>query len=201
MQTRARVADGRAGLERRPAGQAGHAQRPARGQRDRVEALVAAPRPESAEALDRGVDQPRAAFAQVRVAEPEAIHRAGREVFQDDVDVLRQRAEQVAALIRLEVERDAALVGVQQNEEVGIQPRLVGQETAARFADPWRFDFDHVRAEKGQQLGARRAGLEMRQVQDADVIQGEHSGVPHQTGASREPSIHAALAPSALSIG
>ena len=201
VQAGARIADGRAGLEGRPAGQTGHAQRAARGQRDGVEALVAAPRPGSAEALDRGIDQPRAAFAQVRVAETEAVHRTGREVFQHDVDVVRQRAEQVAALIRLEVERDAALVGVEQNEEMGIQPRPVGQETAARFANAWRFDFDDVRAEKGQQLGARRAGLEMRQVQDADVIQGEHGGVPYRIGGSRKPSIHAALPPSALSIG
>src|SRR5579862_8675829 len=96
------------------------------------------------EALDGQVDEPRIYFAQSIVAESETLKRAEREIFRQHVDLLDQVDEHRAALLALEVERDAAFVGVEQNEVVGIDALLFSEQPATLLAHLRRLDFDHV---------------------------------------------------------
>src|SRR6185295_8344009 len=145
-----------------------------------VEALVRAVRPGRTEALDREVDQPRIDLAKRLVAEAESFESAERVVLAEDVDLLHQLAEDLAAVVALQIERDAALVRVEQQEVVRIDALLLGQQPPTLLAHLRRFDFDDVRAEPGEHLRARRAGFELRQVEDFHTRKGLfHGGSPY----------------------
>ena len=165
------IADRRAGLERRRAGEPCHAHRAARGLRDHVEALVAAVGPVGAEALDRAVDQARIERVERVIAEAVPLHHAGRLVLDEDVRLLHHVEEHRLALLRFQVQRDGALVGVEQQEVAAVDTGLLGATVAAGIALPRLFDLDHVGAQPRQHLRARRARLELRHVQDANAIQ------------------------------
>ena len=171
MHPGAGVADRRSGLERRRTGKSGQRHRAAGRLRNHVEAFVLAVRAVRAEALDGQVDEARIYFAQAIVAEAEAFERAERKIFREHIDLLDQVDEHRAALLALEVERDAAFVGVEQNEVVGIDARLFGEQPAALLAHLRRLDLDHVGAEPREHLGARGARLELRHVQNFDPAQ------------------------------
>src|SRR6202023_284217 len=102
------------GFQRRRTGKARERHRAAGRLRNHVEAFVFAVRPVRAESLDRQVNEARIYFAQSIVTETEALERTEREIFGEHVDLLNQVDEHRAALLALEVERDAAFVGVEQ---------------------------------------------------------------------------------------
>ena len=77
----------------------------------------------------------------------------------------------------LEVQRDAALVGVECEEVAAVHAGFLGAAIAARLPLAGLLHLDDVGAEPGQELRAGGAGLELGQVQDADAVQGfAHNG-------------------------
>ncbi len=93
-------------------------------------------------------------FAQHVESEPEAFQRSGRKVLSQHVHLLDQIEEHRLAALVLEVERDTALVGVEQDEVVGVGAGLFGRQPAALIPRAGTFQLDHVRAQPGQDLGA-----------------------------------------------
>jgi len=88
-----------------------------------------------------------------------------------DRDELRnQVGEHLPAAVVLEVEGDALLVRVEQDEEVRIQVRPLG-EPAARGLPGRRLDLDDLCAEPAEQLRAARPGLVLREVENADAVE------------------------------
>src|SRR5439155_21947868 len=172
MHAGAAIADIGAVQRRRAAGYAGDAHR-ARGRlRDRLEAFETAIRAVGAEALDRGVNGARVEFLHRVVAEPQSLHDAGAEILGDDIAFLDQAAGDFLPLRGLQVDDDAALVAVEQQEEKAVElgivavPQLAGAVAALRV-----LDLDHIGAEPGQHLRARRAGLVMGEIDDANAVE------------------------------
>ena len=136
---------------------------------------VHALRPGVALAGDRGEHQPRVGGAQVLVAQARAIEHAAAEVLDHDVAVLRQIADHALPGLRLEVERQAALVAIGEAElRRAVPPAVVivhladdaeGIEVGARF------DLQHVGAEIGQHGRCVGAGGQKAEVEHAHTGQ------------------------------
>ena len=177
VQAGAGVGETADGLRRRAVGRARHAHRARHRLRDPLEGLVLGVGPGAAEALHGGGDEARVELLQRLVAEAEALHRAGAHVLDDDVRRLDEGLEHRAPARRLQIERHALLVGVQQQEEPRVLAALVGERGAAGLASG-RFDLDDVGAQPRQHLGAGRAGFVLGQVEDANAVEGlGHGGV------------------------
>ena len=146
------------------------AQGAAHGLRDHVEAhvvLVGA----LAEALDLRVDDSGIDLPHDVAAEAQPLDGAGREVLDHDVGLLQHLGEDLATARAAEVQRDAALVRVEQHEVVRIHARLVGRRSPPLVAAAGILDLDDVRAQPRERLGARGSGLELRQIEDLHVLQ------------------------------
>ena len=98
MQSGARVADLRAGDERRAVGHAGGAHRAAHRLRDVLVRLELGIRAARAEALDRAHHDLRIDLVDLLPREAEAVEHAGAEVLHDDVALLQQVDEHLLAL-------------------------------------------------------------------------------------------------------
>ena len=151
-------------------GKARDAHHPARGLGDHVEALVLVIRPGEAEALEPGEDEARVGGAQGIPAQPEPLHEAGGEVLHHHVRALGHREKERATVGMLQVDGDAPLVRVEEEEEHRVEPRHLRPVAPGLLAADG-LDLDDVRAEPSQELRARRARLELRQVQDANARQ------------------------------
>src|ERR1700730_14307895 len=162
------VADRRARLDGLAVALAGDAHRAARGLRDRVERQALFVRAAVAETLDLGIDDARIDRADDVVAEPEPFDRTGREVLGEDIGLLYHLLDQLQAAVGLQIDRQRALVGVVHHEIIRIA-KAGAAGLAAR-----RLDLGDVGAHPGKRLGARRAGLELRQVEHANT--GEAAG-------------------------
>src|SRR5262249_1695409 len=149
-----------------------------RGLRDHVEALVLAVGPVVAEALHGEIDQPWVQGRQRVIAEAHLFHPAGRLVLGHHVGLLDHVEEHGLSGRVLEVERDALLVGVEQEEVARVDARLLGATIAPGLALAGLFDLDDLCAEPRQHLGARRTGLELGEVQNADSVEGCTHGLP-----------------------
>jgi len=174
VHARPRIADGRPDVGRRALGEAGHAHRPAHRLGDGLVALVVAVRAVGAEALDARVHQARVELLERGIAEAETIDHARTEVLEQHVGRREQPAKHVLAARVLEIDREAAFVAVEREVEqaVGVGAILVrgpGRVALARF-----LDLDHVRSQPCEHLTARRAGLIVRDVDDANAGQGAH---------------------------
>ncbi len=172
MHAGAAVADIGAVDQRRAAGFAGDAHRAGGRLRHRLEAFVAAVRPVGAEALDRGKDRPRIELLDRVVAEPEPVHDTGAEVLGHDIGLLDQTAGNLLALRALQIDDGAALVAVEQQEKEAVDIRIVAVPQPARPVAALRvLDLDHIGAEPGQHLGAGRARLVVREIDDANAFE------------------------------
>src|SRR5262245_57497196 len=174
----ARVADRGPEVGGRSVGGAGHAHGPAHRLGDGLIALVVAIGARRAEALDAGEHQPRIQLAQHRPAEAETLDDAGTEVLQQHVGRLQQRSEDFLAPLGLEVKREAALVGVEREIEQAVGVGAVLEDVARRVALVRLLDLDHVGAQPGQHLAARRPGLIVREIHDPNALQRLTHGVP-----------------------
>jgi hypothetical protein len=163
------IPDRRIDVGRRIFGEAGDAHRPAHGLGDRLEALESAVRPVGAEALDRGVDKSRVDLAQGCVAEPEAIERARPEILHQHVRLGDHLPEQILAGVGLEIQRQAALVGVQDQEEQAVAILLVAHVHPRNVAALGLLELDHVGTEEAENLRAGGPRLVVRHVDDADA--------------------------------
>ena len=156
----------------RPAGPAvrlaGDAHRAATGLRDHVEGEVLLVGAAASEALHLRIDEARIGRLQHLPAEPQPLDRAGREVLDEDIGLLRHRLDELYAARRFQVERHRLLVGIVDHEIVGVGAGLgAASENPARLATHRVLDFDDLGAEQGQDFGAGWAGLELREVEDA----------------------------------
>ena len=168
------VADDRPDARRRPIGVAVHRPQPA----GRLPAVVvgglARARAVLAEPGDRRVDERGVLLAQRLVAHAELVHRARAEVLDHDVRAPHQLAQELLALGRLEVERDAELVAVELGEEAAEAPVALADERreVPRVVGLVRvLDLDHGRAEVAEHHRAVRAGDDARDVQDGHPAQ------------------------------
>ena len=159
------VADGGAAADGLAIGKAGHAHHAAGGLGDHVEALVLAVRAGEPEALDTRHDDPWIGRAQALVVEAELLHQAGREVLDHDVGLLDHLQEERPAVGVFQVDRHAALVRVEDQEEHRVEPRHF-RPVAARLLAAGRLDLEHVGAQPAEELGAGGAGFELGEVED-----------------------------------
>ena len=173
----AAVADRRKHEGRRVFRKAGDAHRPAHRLRDRLVALEPAIRAIAAEALDRRVDEARVEVAQHVPAQPEPVHRARPEIFQQHIGLLDDLLEQPLPLLGLEVERQAPLVGVEQQEKEAVGALDVGVHGSRHIAALRLFELDHVGAEKRHDLRAGGTRLVVRHVDHANAVEGFTHGV------------------------
>jgi len=100
-----------------------------------------------------------------------AVERAGAEVLDHHVGHLDQLLKNLLAFARLGVERQRALVAVELGEVQRIDIRNVAKLAARHVTRAGAFDLDHVGAEPRQHLGTGRAGLDVGEVDDLDVVE------------------------------
>ena len=128
----------------------------------------------------RDHDDVRPQLAQLLVAEAEPGQRPGPPVLDQDVGVRDDAAQHLAALVRLEVEREAALVArgvVEERVLVRVVLRPDDRPPPPRDVEVRaRLDLDHVRAEVGQHLPADRAGPDHAEVEHADALEDVERG-------------------------
>ncbi len=170
VEQRGQDADLGAGHGRRPLFPAGRAGRPAHALRDILIGLEVgiAPRPE---ALDRGVDHPRVQLLEARPGKALAVEHAGPEILDHDVRAADQLFEHLLAAGRLQIDRDAALVGVQHREIEAVGPLHILQLAAGDVTAAGHLDLDHIGAHPGQQLGRCRRRLDMAQIENAHAFE------------------------------
>ena len=125
-----RIADLRAGDERRAVAKAGGRCRAAGALRDVLVDLAVLVR-SGAEALDRGDDHARVELVDVLPGEPHAVERAGREILHQHVACLDQPIEDFLALRMLAVDGDRALVAVEHGEIEAVGALHVAQSGRA----------------------------------------------------------------------
>ena len=181
MQPRSRVADLRAGDERRTVGHAGGAHRAAHGLRDVLVGLEIGVRPARSEALDRAQHDLRVDLADLLPRKAEAVEHARSEILHDDVALLEEVDEHLLALGRLHVHGDRALVAVEHREVKAVGLRHVAQ-LAARRVSLRILELDHVGAHPGEQLRAGWPSLDVRHVEDAYAFQSFHSDLQYFCG-------------------
>ena len=141
--------------------------------------LVVAVRPVLPEVRHRGQHDARVHLAQRVVAEAEPLHRARREALDHRVRAGDEAEQAVAVLGAFEVEHDAALVGVEEEEDGGalgaglvlVERGLHPRRIAAR-----RLDLDHVRAVVAEQASREGSGLALRKVDHGHIVERHHVG-------------------------
>src|SRR5665213_2741333 len=166
MQARARIADLRAGDQRRPVAETSGRGRAAGALRDvfiDLAVLVGT----RAEALDRGDDDARVDLVDALPGETHTVERAGREILNQHVALFNQRFQHAHALRVLGIDGDRALVVVEHGEIERVGAFDIDQLAAGDIADAGTLDLDHVGAEPGQQLRAGRARLHVGEIEDA----------------------------------
>ena len=124
----------------------------------------------------RHVDDVGTSLRHLGVAQAELLHRTGSHVLNEHVTGRGQLECPAAVVVALEVEQDAALVGVcrqVQHPDAGDLGRdVMGQ---LRFG---ALDVQHVGAELAEQLGRPRADRCQGQVEDANPLEYPGHGVP-----------------------
>ena len=166
-------------LERVVLGVARAGHRPAQGVQREVDSLEVAIRPRLTEVCDRGHDELRLYLAQHVVAEAEAFHDTRPVVLDEHVGRRDEVEQPLAALLGAQVEDDAALVGVEEQEH----PRAVEAGDVAE--EGWQrprgvaagsLHLDHLGAGVGEDARAERACRVLRQVDHAHVVQWHRCG-------------------------
>src|SRR2546427_10952704 len=89
-----------------------------------------------------------------------------------------QLFEECLALLALEIEGHALFVGVEQEKIRRVPSGLFRDQGPPLVSPSGRFDLDDLGAKERQDLGARWSGLELREVEDLDVLQGFHTFLP-----------------------
>src|SRR4029077_91918 len=147
----------------------------AEGLHQRLVARAVLARAGAPERGDRAVDEPPVDLRQHVLAEPEGLHGAGAEVLDDHVRVLHQPLDHLDGLRRLQVERDAALVPIEEQVRGGL-PVLVRRPGARLVAGPGVLHLHDVRAQVGEQRAAPGSGDDAGEIDDADAVEGERRG-------------------------
>src|SRR5947208_15599792 len=121
---------------------------------------------------DRAVDEPGIDGRERLVAQTERLHRPRPEVLDQDVAPAHESRQHLGALRRLEVERDRALVAV--DDEVRRRlALLVGRPGARLVARARVLHFDDVGAQVREQHAAEGAGQGARAIDATDAVERE----------------------------
>src|SRR5262249_32754445 len=158
------VADLRAGNERRAVAKTGGRRRATGALGDVLVDLAVLVR-SRAEALDGSVDHARVELLDALPGEAHAVEGAGSKVLDQDIAPLDQALENLQALLVLAVDGDRALVVVEHGEVQAVDLGNVLQLSARDVAAARALDLDHVGTKPGEQLGAGRPRLHVREVQ------------------------------------
>ena len=121
----------------------------------------------------RVIDESRVAGVQHVGAEPELLQPPGPEVLDEHGGVGDEAEQDVAVGVVLEVEDDRALAAVGELEPQALAVALVAPRHRAQAVAVGALDLDHVGAVVGEVAGAVGAGDHRRQVEHADVGEGE----------------------------
>ena len=171
------VAHGGAGTHGRTVGVAGDGEGAGRGLRHHVHALVVRVGAAGAKALDAQIDDLRVALAHHVVADVELLDDTGAVVLDEDIVLRRHRQQQLPALGRAEVERDAALVRVPDDEVLPVDV-VAGGAAPPWVADAGLLHLHHVGAEPGEALRAGCARLVLRHVENPHSVKRRHRSPP-----------------------
>src|SRR5258706_15517875 len=163
MNTGSRIADLRAGHQRRAVVEPGGARRAAGTLGDILVNFAVLVRA-GAEPFDRSVDQARVKFVNYFPGKTLTVERTGREILHHHVAGFDQLAKNFFAFFMFRVDRDTALVAVEHGEIQTIDVGLVAQLAARNIAAPRQLDFDPVGAEPGEYLRAGRPRLHVGHV-------------------------------------
>ena len=134
--------------------------RPAHVPGDEVPAPEVAVWPGEPEGSDRRPDQARIVSRERAVVEPRRFELGRRHVANEDIRATKESVERRATLIRAEVQRDAALVGVKVEELATLldMRHVAGKRPAcSRRVAAGRFDFYHISSVVGHRLGREGA--------------------------------------------
>ena len=161
-------------LQRLAVGGPADAHDPARGVGDDLSTFVVTVRPGLAEGGDGGHHEPGILALEGGVIEPQGREVAGGKRLHHDVGAAGQLLEDVGAPRLFQVQRDAALVQVRQQEEqallrVGLAPGE-GRHAPAAFT-AGGLDLDDVRPEVAQELGAEGTRNSLAHVQDSEIVE------------------------------
>ena len=163
------ITEGRPGFERRAVVLPGDAHDTAGRLCDHVEGEVVLVGAAGTKAFHLCVDDARVYGAHDVVAEPQALNGARREILHHHIGAPRHVLDEREPALRLQVDRDGFLVGVEQQEIPGVIAfaRRRTQRVAARLPALRVFHLDNLGAEPGQRLRTGWAGLELGQVQNS----------------------------------
>ena len=168
--SRADIVDRHAGLQRPPAGLAGHRHQAGHALGDQIEPALAPIRPRLAVAGDRAVDQAGIDALERLVVDLQRLGNAGPVVLDHHIRFPRQFIEERQPVGLLEIERDAALVAVDLREAGGlvvdVRPHLTTVVAALGL-----LDLDHVCTHVSQHHGAVWPGHDLRDIEYLHAFQ------------------------------
>ena len=166
---------------RQPAGFTGHVHQAGHRLDDRVVGRPGRIRPGLTEGRRAGIDDLRVDLEHRGVANAQAIHRAGAEVLDDHIGVLRQAQEHGAAGRGLQVQAQAAFVPVLRQELHALAAHELVAEIARQVAALGLLDLDHIGAQVAEQHRADRARGHHAQVEDDVAAEGKvFDGIAHE---------------------
>ena len=133
-----------------------------------AEARFLAPRPGLAPAGDAQDDELRIPPQQIVGTHAPALQRSGHEILDQDLRGIDQPPQKFAAVVALQIERDAALVARINFPE---NFNALDPPAAQIVALAGTLDFDDVGAVIGEHMGRHITGDESRQVDDAHTVE------------------------------
>ncbi|MNS54921.1 hypothetical protein D3C72_877410 [compost metagenome] len=119
---------------------------------------------------DRAVDQRGVLLCEIGVAQPQPRHHAGPHALHHDIGGSHQPARHVETLGPLEIDRHAELVAVEPVEQRAVRADPARAKPAPHFAAR-RLHLDHAGPHVGHQHGGRRAGADLREIDDGQSFQ------------------------------
>src|SRR3981189_267311 len=136
------------------------------------------PLSDCATAPEDGRARPGVGVARDPVAKAEAIEHAVTEIVDQHVGLPHELQDNLLALRRAQVEREAALVAVIGNEMAAVASAA---EAAERIAAVAVLDLGHRGAEVGEQHPGKRAGDHGGELDDPDALERRHGQCPPAT--------------------
>src|SRR5882762_2593336 len=169
------VADGGAGLDRRPIGKARRVHDAAHRLDREIHRRQIAVGPAEPEAGAAAVDQPRILLLQQVPPEAQTVHHADGEVLHHHVGLAHETEEERLTVGLLEVENHRLLVGVQHDQGIGLDLTLAGPDDIALRA----LDLEHARAHEAEQQATVRALVDLAEIEHQQAVErATHSLTP-----------------------
>ena len=133
--------------------------------------------PGASEPRDLAVDEARVPLSQDLVPEPQPLHRVSAVVLDEHVRIVHETASDLEAPLRLKVEGHAPLVAVHHQERRRLSLQVGRHELSRGIPARDRLHLYDVGPHVGEHASTRRAGHDVRELDDAQV--GKGSRVTH----------------------